>query len=131
MKHLFALFYTLILCQLAISQEERIKYTPTPFDSLRPMEWHIRYDSIHSLHLPLFIPPAAHPTVGHIRLQPIVPGSSIIRISVKGIQTRIYVINNSILQIGSRISITNGQAWIFAPYPAGYQDARTLSMPLP
>lgn len=48
-----------------------------------------------------------------------------------GLPARIYVINNISLQIGGYVNLTNGQAWIWSPYPNGYLDARTLSMPLP
>lgn len=48
-----------------------------------------------------------------------------------GLPVRIYVINNISLQIGGYVNLTNGQAWIWSPYPNGYLDARTLSMPLP
>lgn len=44
---------------------------------------------------------------------------------------RVYVLNNISLQIGGYVNLTNGQAWLFGPYPAGYLDARTLSVPLP
>ncbi len=48
-----------------------------------------------------------------------------------GLPARICVINNISLQIGGYVNLTNGQAWIWSPYPNGYLDARTLSMPLP
>ena len=102
-----------------------------PSDSLRPTEWHIHYDSTlkHQLHLlPL---PDTRPLIGNLKWQPLIPGSSIVRLEVQGLPTRIYVLNNITLQIGGYVNLTNGQAWIFGPYPASKLDARTLSLPLP
>ncbi len=106
-------------------------FAALPSDSLRPMEWHVRYDSSHLYHLPLLPLPDTRPLIGNLRLQPLVPGSSIQRLEVQGLPTRIYVLNNITLQIGGYVNLTNGQAWIFGPYPASKLDARTLSMPLP
>lgn len=125
--HLFGLFMVLT----ATAQQQESGFAILPADSLHPEEWHVHYDSIYALHLPLYPPPAPHPLIGNLRVQPLVAGSSIVRIEVQGFPTRIYVINNVILQIGSRLRVTNGQAWLFGPYPAGKLDARTLSLPLP
>lgn len=95
------------------------------------MEWHVRYDSTLAHHLYLLPLPNTRPLIGNLKLQPLVPGSSIVRLEVQGLPSRIYVLNNITLQVGGYINLTNGQAWIFGPYPAGYRDARTLSMPLP
>ncbi len=62
------------------------------------------------------------------RIKPVYPS---IRIDLGRRPTRIYVINNIILQVGGYVNLTNGQAWIWSPYPNGFLDARTLSMPLP
>lgn len=62
------------------------------------------------------------------RVKPVYPS---IRIDLGRRPTRIYVINNIILQVGGYVNLTNGQAWIWSPYPNGFLDARTLSMPMP
>ncbi len=61
-------------------------------------------------------------------IEPLFPS---IRIDRSGRPTRIYVINNIILQVGGYVNVTNGQAWIWSPYPNCYLDARTLSFPMP
>lgn len=99
-------------------------------DSLRPTEWHVRYDTTH-LARALFPLPPARPVVGNVRLQPLISGSSILRVEVKGLPTRVYVLNNISLQIGGYVTLSNGQAWLWSPYPNGFLDARTLSFPLP
>ena len=102
-----------------------------PSDLLRPMEWHVQYDSSRLHHLPLLPLPDTRPLIGNLKWQPLIPGSSIVRLEVQGLPTRIYVLNNITLQIGGYVNLTNGQAWIFGPYPASMLDARTLSLPLP
>lgn len=131
MKRAVLWILALLSVQGAAAQTRSESFAPLPSDSLRPTEWHIHYDSTlkHQLHLlPL---PDTRPLVGNLKWQPLVPGSSIVRLEVQGLPTRIYVLNNITLQVGGYVNLTNGQAWIFGPYPAGYRDARTLSMPLP
>lgn len=106
-------------------------FAALPSDSLRPMEWHVRYDSTRTAFHPLLPLPDTRPLIGTLHLQPLAPGSSIVRLEVQGLPTRIYVLNNIVLQIGGYVNLTNGQAWVFGPYPASKLDARTLSMPLP
>lgn len=107
--------------------KEMFRYT----DSLRPMEWHIRYDST-SFHPSFSLPlPDAYRLVGQLKLQPLAPGYALLRIEVQGLPTRIYVLNNIVLQIGGYLNLSNGQSWIYGPYPIGALDARTLSLPLP
>lgn len=131
MKRCVLLLLGLLATLPITAQQQESDLTILPADSLHPEEWHVHYDSIYALHLPLYPPPEPHPLIGNLSVQPLVAGSSIVRIDVQGFPTRIYVVNNVILQIGSRLRITNGQAWLFAPYPAGKLDARTLSLPLP
>ena len=102
-----------------------------PTDSLRPTEWHVHYDSTLLKHLTLLPTPSARPLVGNLRIQPLVAGSSVLRIEAKGLPTRVYVLNNVSLQIGGYVTLSNGQAWLWSPYPNGFLDARTLSVPLP
>ena len=131
MKRAVLWILALLSVQGAAAQGGGEKFAPLPSDSLRPTEWHIHYDSTlkHQLHLlPL---PDTRPLIGNLKLQPLVPGSSIVRLEVRGLPTRIYVLNNITLQVGGYVNLTNGQAWIFGPYPASKLDARTLSMPLP
>ncbi|MBR5820144.1 MAG: hypothetical protein IKY68_02705 [Alistipes sp.] len=131
MKRFVLLLLGLSVTLMTTAQQEGSGFSALPSDSLRPMQWHVNYDSIYALHLPLSPHPEPHPLIGNLSIQPLVAGSSIVRVDVQGLPTRIYVVNNVILQIGSRLRITNGQAWLFAPYPAGKLDARTLSLPLP
>lgn len=60
-----------------------------------------------------------------------VPDLPSIRIDLGRRPARIHVLNNIILQVGGYVNISNGQAWIWSPYPNGYLDARTLSFPMP
>ena len=102
-----------------------------PTDSLRPTESHVHYDSTLLNQLTLLPTPPARPLVGNLRIQPLVAGSSVLRIEAKGLPTRVYVLNNVSLQIGGYVTLSNGQAWLWSPYPNGFLDARTLSLPLP
>lgn len=131
MKRAVLWILALLSVQGVAAQTRSESFAPLPSDSLRPTEWHIHYDSTlqHPLHLlPL---PDTRPLIGNLKWQPLVPGSSIVRLEVRGLPTRIYVLNNITLQVGGYVNLTNGQAWIFGPYPASKLDARTLSMPLP
>ncbi|MBQ7297735.1 MAG: hypothetical protein IJW80_05495 [Alistipes sp.] len=91
----------------------------------------MHYDSTLLKHLTLLPTPPARPLVGNLRIQPLVAGSSVLRIEAKGLPTRVYVLNNVSLQIGGYVTLSNGQAWLWSPYPNGFLDARTLSLPLP
>ena len=131
MKRAVLWILALLSVQGAAAQSGSEKFAPLPSGSLRPTEWHIHYDSTlkHQLHLlPL---PDTRPLIGNLKWHPLVPGSSIVRLEVRGLPTRIYVLNNITLQVGGYVNLTNGQAWIFGPYPASKLDARTLSLPLP
>lgn len=87
------------------------------------------FDSIAHLPLPAVAPTAfAKPHAAPLRI--VIPHSSIYRLEIRGLPTRIYVINNISLQVGGYVNLTNGQAWLWGPYPSSYLDARTLSMPL-
>lgn len=88
------------------------------------------FDSIAHLPLPS-VEPTALTKSKPASLRIAIPHSSIYRLEIRGLPTRIYVINNISLQVGGYINLTNGQAWIWSPYPNGSLDARTLSMPLP
>lgn len=129
MKRVVLWLFWLVVVPCVVAQE--VGFRSSEADSLRPMEWHVRYDSLHALRLPLLPPDKVRPLVGNIRLQPLVSGSSIVRIEMQGLPTRIYVLSNIRLQIGGYVNLTNGQAWIFGPTPAAFLDARTLSLPLP
>lgn len=76
--------------------------------------------------------PATKALYEQLRLHPVIPHASLYRLMHPyGLLPPIYVIDNTTLQLGVRIRLTNGQAWLWSPYPNGYQDARTLSLPLP
>ena len=68
-----------------------------------------------------------------LRLEPVVSMSSLMREQQKNLPHSVRVgvdrVTNS-LRWG-RLSISNGHAWNWGPYPNSYLDARTLSFPMP
>ena len=72
---------------------------------------------------------AAPPVVWQLPV--VAPLSPSVRHGRGGLPEHMHVINNIVLQIGGYVNLTNGQAWIWSPYPNGYLDARTLSLPMP
>lgn len=64
-----------------------------------------------------------------IPIGPVVSMTSVV--SVSPLPARVTVIDNNSLRIGHHLTIGNGQAWNWSPFPNGYLDARTLSFPMP
>lgn len=72
-------------------------------------------------------------TAGELVLpvRPAVPMSSVVVILQEYLPEETMLLNNNTLRIGRHVVLSNGQAENWAPWPAGYQDARTISLPLP
>lgn len=64
-----------------------------------------------------------------IHVGPAVSMTSVV--SVSQLPARVTVLENNTLRIGGHLTIGNGQAWNWSPFPNGYLDARTLSFPMP
>ena len=64
-------------------------------------------------------------------LRQAVPMSSVIVVLREHLPVATMVLPNHTLRIGHHLVLSNGQADGWAPWPAGYLDARTLSLPLP
>lgn len=63
--------------------------------------------------------------------KPLSTMSSLIVVTDENLGKSIKVLQNNTLRLDRFINISNGQAWNYSPFPNGYLDARTLSMPLP
>ena len=132
MKRLFFCIYLLFIVR-GFAQEPDTVWLYRPTEQERIARLQLLDSLAHAAQYP-FDPggPAQQAPHEVLGLHPVIPLGSIFQIVRPiGRSGRIYVINNSLLQVGRHITITNGQAWLWAPYPQGYQDARTLSMPLP
>ncbi len=64
-------------------------------------------------------------------VQPAVSMTSIVAVPWENMPSRITVLNNNTLRLTPHLTISNGQAWNWGPFPNSYLDARTLSFPLP
>lgn len=131
MKRLFGLSVALFLGVVAWAQEADTSGLERP---LAPTELARRRHYLDSIsRLPEFT--LTHPTLGVAPFAqpraPQPPRQQSVRVVHHGFPPRVYVLNNISLQIGGYVNLTNGQAWLFSPYPNGYLDARTLSLPLP
>ena len=132
MKRLFLAIYLLFIASVGAQEPDTVwLYRPSQEERIA---WLRLVDSLtHPDALP-FNPSEAEQRalVEELRLRPVIPMASLYQI-VRPIDRsgQVFVINNAVLQLGRMVSFTNGQAWLWAPYPMGYQDARTLSVPLP
>lgn len=63
--------------------------------------------------------------------QPAVSMTSIVAIPWENMPKRITVLPDNTLRLTPHLTIGNGQAWNWGPFPNSYLDARTLSFPLP
>lgn len=63
--------------------------------------------------------------------KPSVSMTSVIAIQRENLPSRVTVIDNNTLRLGSHLNLSNGQAWNWSPFPDAYLDARTLSFPMP
>ena len=62
---------------------------------------------------------------------PLVPMSSVTVVLRDYLPVGTVVLPNNTLHLGRHFILSNGQAWDWVPGPAGYLDARTISLPLP
>ena len=65
------------------------------------------------------------------QLQHVAPMSSVVVILREHLPVGTMILQNNTLRLGRHWILSNGQAEDWAPLPAGYLDARTLSLPLP
>lgn len=80
-------------------------------------------------HMTPWLPALNHPD----RINPLKPAvsmTSLTRPAQDDIPRRVSVISDGILRT-KHLTISNGQAWNWSPFPDAYLDARTLSMPMP
>lgn len=56
---------------------------------------------------------------------------SVVLTPSRNLPSRVMVLDNNTLRLGSRFGLSNGQAWNWGPYPDSFLDARTLSFPMP
>lgn len=64
-------------------------------------------------------------------VRPAVPMTSVVVVLREHLPVRTMILRNNTLRIGRYIILSNGQAENWGPYPVGYLDARTLSLPTP
>ena len=132
MKRLFLGIYLLFTISLTAQERDTVwLYHPSEEERIA---WLRLVDSLTHPDAPPFDPLDEEQRLlrAELQLRPVVPLASLYRIVRPiGRSGRIVVINNAVLLLGRRVALTNGQAGLWAPYPMGYQDARTLSVPLP
>ncbi len=66
-----------------------------------------------------------------ISIRSAVPMTSVVVILREHLPVRTMILRNNTLRIGRYLILSNGQAENWGPYPSGYLDARTISLPLP
>lgn len=66
-----------------------------------------------------------------ISIRSAVPMTSVAVILREHLPVRTMILRNNTLRIGRYLILSNGQAENWSPYPSGYLDARTISLPLP
>lgn len=66
-----------------------------------------------------------------ISIRSAVPMTSVAVILREHLPVRTMILRNNTLRIGRYLILSNGQAENWGPYPSGYLDARTISLPLP
>lgn len=69
-------------------------------------------------------------TMSPIQSKPNVSMTSVVVIQRENLPSRVTVIDNNTLRLGSHFTLSNGQAWNWSPFPDAYLDARTLSFPM-
>ena len=62
-----------------------------------------------------------------VNVQPTVSMTSVVLVEGGNAPKRVVVVN---FKLARRLSISNGQAWNYSPYPNGHLDARTLRFPM-
>ncbi len=71
------------------------------------------------------------PESERISIRSAVPMTSVVVILREHLPVRTMILRNNTLRIGRYVILSNGQAENWGPYPSGYLDARTISLPLP
>lgn len=66
-----------------------------------------------------------------VSIRSAVPMTSVVVILREHLPVRTMILRNNTLRIGRYLILSNGQAENWGPYPSGYLDARTISLPLP
>ena len=66
-----------------------------------------------------------------VSVRPVVPMTSVVVVLREYLPVRTMILRNNTLRLGRYVVVSNGQAENWAPEPAGYLDARTVSLPLP
>lgn len=70
-------------------------------------------------------------TDGTLHVRPAVPMSSVAVVLREHLPVGTMILDNNTLRLGHHWILSNGQAENWAPWPAGYLDARTISLPVP
>ena len=70
-------------------------------------------------------------TAAPMKVKPAVSMTSVVVIQKENLPSRVTVIDNNSLRLGSHFNLSNGQAWNWSPFPDAFLDARTLSFPMP
>ena len=135
MKRMFILAAAL-LAALAISAQEPNKFGLKKPDSPRSG----KYELPDSLRVEMSVPDSlAHMspwktdfrTAAPMKVKPAVSMTSVVVIQKENLPSRVTVIDNNSLRLGSHFNLSNGQAWNWSPFPDAFLDARTLSFPMP
>ena len=66
-----------------------------------------------------------------VSVRPVVPMTSVVVVLREYLPVRTMILRNNTLRLGRYVVVSNGQAENWAPWPAGYLDARTISLPVP
>ena len=66
-----------------------------------------------------------------VSVRPVVPMTSVVVLLHEYLPVRTMILRNNTLRLGRYVVVSNGQAENWAPEPAGYLDARTISLPIP
>lgn len=69
-------------------------------------------------------------TMAPLGTKPAVSMTSVVVIQKENLPSRVTVIDNNTLRLGSHFNLSNGQAWNWSPFPDAFLDARTLSFPM-
>lgn len=124
-KAIVAVFGLLFALNLQAQEPSKFKFEPV--DTARIEKGFTPPDSL--AHMSPWRPDFR--TTKPMPVQPTVSMTSVVIIPENKLPSRVTVINNNTLRMGSHFNISNGQAWNGSPFPDAYLDARTLSFPMP
>jgi hypothetical protein len=96
-------------------------------DSTRIAEPFVLPDTI--VHMTPWMP--SYDVMAPIGSKPVVSMTSVVLAPKSKLPARVSVFDASPRQLVRHVTISNGQAWNWSPYPDAYLDARTLSFPMP